>query len=148
METHAGIDLGGHQLHIAIIIQPNRIVDAEHLMLKDKEHAPKNLADLLKRTIAYFKKYDVKKLIIERSLVFPSKGGFPVLEMCEMLTIAKLAANKVKAEVILTTPSQWRKNVLGNGKADKKDAIAYCAKLGWGTKDHNEAESICIAFYQ
>lgn len=143
---HAGIDLGGHQLHISVV-SSNKVIVATHIKLPDSNHTPKNLDNIFKKTSTFLKTYGVDKVIIERALVFPGRG-YPVFEMAEMMCIAKLAANKIKAEVVLVTPSQWRKNVMNNGKASKKDAIDYCKKIGWETKDHNEAESICIAFYQ
>lgn len=49
-------------------------------------------------------------------------------------------------------PSAWRKEILGNYKATKKDALTYCRerypeiKLS-RVKDHNFAEALCVAEY-
>lgn len=43
--------------------------------------------------------------------------------------------------------SAWKKEVLGNGRADKAVALEYCKNLGLEIKDHNLADAVCIAEY-
>lgn len=141
----AGVDLGVHLVHIGVVEPPDYISAAFHLEI-DKSHSPADIADMLDRLISLFSISNIDRISIEKPLVFHGQG-LPVFQMVELLTLVKLAANRLQIPVTIITPPQWRKNVLGHGHSDKAKAIDFCKSLGWETKDHNEAESICIGFY-
>lgn len=146
MTITAGIDLGSHVLHIGIIRnETNEVLSAAHLTV-DKSHDPADVADLYDRLVQYFQINWVDRVVIERPLIFPGKG-YPILHMSEMYSLAKLAAHRVGATFIEVTPAGWRKRVFGRGNANKSFALEYCKELGYETKDHNQAESICIGMY-
>lgn len=143
-QTSAGIDLGSHIVHLGIV-RGGTVVSAAHFGL-DKEHTPQQVAETLKTIREYLAMHQVVNIICERPLVFPG-GGFPVLQMAELFTLVKLAANDLGCSFTSVTPAQWRKKVLGSGGASKKAAIEFVKGLNFNPDDHNQAEAICIAYY-
>jgi len=146
MVISAGMDLGSHIIHIAIVNGNEDILGVNHLST-EKEHSPTDLADLADRLVQFLSNYHIDRIVIEKPLVFAGQG-FPALKMIELFAIVKIVAFRLNTEFIEVVPSSWRRDVIGSGRAKKADALKKVKVMGWKTKDHNEAESICIAMYK
>lgn len=49
------------------------------------------------------------------------------------------------AVVMDCPPSVWKKQILGHGRADKSDALAFAHSLGYSGDDDDIADALCLA---
>ena len=77
---------------------------------------------------------------IERPLGF----GSNIYTTNGLVFTANMTAKRQGISRSEVSASMWRKEVLGNGKAKKVDAVRWCHVNDYNPADHNEAEALCI----
>jgi Holliday junction resolvasome RuvABC endonuclease subunit len=108
-------------------------------------------ASVLKYIEALWEKYNFGLIVMESARLYTGGKNVPLVSIEAIIslstTIEDWAQRTGNAGVVKVATNSWRKVVLGDGRAQKKDAQVYV--LHHFRKDLNEdaAEAICQAVY-
>lgn len=98
------------------------------------------------------KQYGFKKIVLERVNLFGGKGQ-KYISMDAIAALVGLTATiedwalMAMVEVEATAVNHWKKVVLGNGRAQKADAVAFVDRKFHRTVGHDAADAVCLAVY-
>lgn len=89
--------------------------------------------------------------VVIEAFIAPTEGSsfHTIQALIQCAGVARLAATRCGARVMLTSSQSVRKVFLGHGRPEnpKKAVLARCAELGWSVDGHDAADAIaCWAF--
>ena len=139
--NHVGIDYKKNMVSVATIDDTNR-----HAINLYYEHDMEGKAEFVTRLKNLIIVLDPEVIAIERALIYGfARSDRTMVEVHQIIEMAcGMAAQEIGEliEVISVMPTQWKKKILGSGKADKKASILHT-----GYDDHNLADAMCLAEY-
>jgi len=103
-----------------------------------------NACKVLKRA------YDYTQMVFEATRLFTGGKNTPLVSIAALISLSTTLEDwawehSVVVDVVHT--NSWRKVVLGSGRAQKSDAIAYVARKFNKTLRDDAAEAVCLAMY-
>ena len=147
-----GVDLSIANCGLAVVESPASLLFVATVKPSRGLSPSGKRAHILQYVEAAWKKYNYGVIVMEKPFV-PFGGGskVPMFSVEAILglstTIEDWALRVGAAQVVKVASGSWRKEVLGNGRAKKDEAVRYVSKTFGRDLRDDAAEAVCQAVY-